>query len=87
MTVYHDGYICAICGPVTAKLWWSYKEDDIVASCTKCGAKIQRVIPAQPFSTPMFAQKPGHSGGPGPRQLSDSQRLHTAPATPQEDTA
>jgi len=50
VTVYKEGYTCPICGPVTAKLWWSNKENDLVASCTKCGAKIQRVIPV-PFST------------------------------------
>jgi len=50
LTVYKEGYICPVCGPVTAKLWWSNEEDDLVASCTKCGAKIQRVIQI-PFST------------------------------------
>lgn len=50
MTVYKEGYICPVCGPVTAKIWWSNDENDLVASCTICGAKIQRVIQV-PFST------------------------------------
>ena len=44
MTAYKEGYICPICGPVKAKIWWSNEENDLVASCTKCGAIIQRVI-------------------------------------------
>jgi len=45
MTVYKDGYYCHVCDKtVKAKIWWSNEENDLVASCTKCGAKIQRVI-------------------------------------------
>ena len=86
MVVYQEGYNCPVCGVVKAKLWWSNEENDLVASCTKCGQPIQRVIPSQPFSTPMFAQQQGHRGGPGPRQISDTQRIHTVPATPKEET-
>jgi DNA-directed RNA polymerase subunit RPC12/RpoP len=84
MTVTKDGYICAVCGPVEARLSWSDEENDTVATCTKCGATIQRVIPAQPFSTPMFAQKLGHRGGPGLDTGSNSPRI-LAPATPTEE--
>jgi len=87
MPVYQEGYTCAVCGSVTAKLWWSNEENDLVASCTTCGRPIQRVIPTQPFSTPMFAQQKGHRGGLGPRQISDTQRLHTVPVTPKEETS
>jgi len=46
MTVYEDGYYCHICDKtVKAKIWWSNKENDLVASCTICGTELQRVIP------------------------------------------
>lgn len=88
MTVYQDGYTCPVCGPVKAKLWWSKKEDDLVASCAKCGMKIQRVIPAQPFSTPMFAQKLGQSGelGLGTKRRVSSVNPFPAPVPPEEDS-
>lgn len=49
MTVYEDGHECPICGPVKAKLSWNDEENDVIAYCSKCGMKLQRVIP-KPFS-------------------------------------
>lgn len=85
MTVTQDGYICAVCGPVEARLSWSDEENDTMAYCTTCGEPIQRVIPAQPFSTPMFAQKLGHRGGPGQRHAGSNSPRILAPATPTEE--
>jgi len=48
MAVYKEGYECPVCGPIRAKLWWSNEENDLMASCSKCGIKIQRVIPQTP---------------------------------------
>lgn len=47
MPVYKDGYYCHVCDKtVTAKIWWSNEENELVASCTICGTTIQRVISA-----------------------------------------
>ena len=97
MTVYQDGYYCHVCKKsVKTKTWWSNEENDLVASCTECGAIIQRVIPApaskltwpkgymetigKAFSTP-------HAGGgkPGQDAESNSPRIPTVPAHPQEE--
>lgn len=83
MTVIQDGYICGVCGPVKAKLSWSDEENDVVAYCTECGAKIQRVIP-KPFSIaaamPLFST---HTRG-GPGHKTDASNL-VAPATPTKE--
>jgi len=93
VTVYQDGYYCHVCNKtVTAKIWWSNDENDLIASCTECGTELQRVIPApaskltwpkgyiETFSTQ-------HAGGgkPGQDAESNSPRI-PAPAHPQEDT-
>jgi len=76
MTVYKDGYYCHVCEKtVKAKIWWSNKENDLVASCAECGADLQRVIPApaskliwpkgyiETFSGNICSIKPKNEGG------------------------
>jgi len=47
MPVYKEGYYCHVCEKtVKAKIRWSNEENDLVASCAKCGTDLQRVIPA-----------------------------------------
>jgi len=76
MPVYKDGYYCHVCEKtVKAKIRWSNKENDLVASCAECGADLQRVIPApvskliwpkgyvETFSGNIYSIKPKNEGG------------------------
>jgi len=96
VTVYQDGYYCHVCNKtVTAKIWWSNDENDLIASCTECGTELQRVIPApaskltwpkgylETFSTPLAGGELGLLNKS--RVSADNPRA--APAPHQEDTA
>jgi len=96
VTVYQDGYYCHVCNKtVTAKIWWSNDENDLIASCTECGTELQRVIPApaskltwlkgylETFSTPLA----GGDTKPGRKDAGSNSSRILAPATPTEEDA
>ena len=51
MTIIKPGYHCDQCGEVEGRIWWSNKEQDLVVSCTKCGAIIQTHDQAMYYSS------------------------------------